>query len=57
MSESNESTNISVDVASMSSVDVDQLNARVADKAKDRARSFIGSVVSGRRTTFRAPAR
>jgi serine/threonine protein kinase len=48
MSESNESTNISVDVASMSSVDVDQLNARVADKAQDRARSFIGSVVSGR---------
>jgi len=32
----------------MSSVDVDQANVRVADKAQDRARAFIGSVVSGR---------
>lgn len=48
MSESSESTNISVGVASVSSVDVDQANAKIADKARDRARAFIGSVVSGR---------
>jgi serine/threonine protein kinase len=48
MAESNESTNISVGTASVSSVDVDQANARVADKAQQSARSFIGTVVSGR---------
>jgi len=46
--ESNESTNISVGEASVSSVDVDQANARAADKAQDRARAFIGTVISGR---------
>jgi serine/threonine protein kinase len=50
--ESNESTNISVGVTSMSSVtvdvDVDLANAKVADKAAQSARSFIGTVVSGR---------
>lgn len=48
MSESNESTNISVNVASVSSVDVDQANATAANKAQERARAFIGTVVSGR---------
>jgi eukaryotic-like serine/threonine-protein kinase len=48
MSESNESTNISVGEASVSTVDVDHANARVAEQAQERARSFIGSVVSGR---------
>jgi eukaryotic-like serine/threonine-protein kinase len=48
MSESNESTNISVGEASVSTVDIDQANARAVDKAQERARSFIGTVVSGR---------
>lgn len=48
MSSTNESTNISVGEASVSTTDVDQANARVADKAQDRARAFIGTVISGR---------
>ncbi|HMY16128.1 MAG TPA: serine/threonine-protein kinase, partial [Polyangium sp.] len=48
MSATNESTNISVGEASVSGVDVDQANAKVADTAQDRARAFIGTVVSGR---------
>lgn len=48
MSSSNESTNISVGEASVSTTDVDQANARVADKAQDRARAFIGTVISER---------
>jgi len=50
MSERSESTNISVGVASVSNVDVDvdHANARVAGKAQDRARAFIGSVISDR---------
>ena len=47
-SSSNESTNISVGVASLSSVDVDQANAIVADEAKEHARALIGTVISGR---------
>jgi eukaryotic-like serine/threonine-protein kinase len=48
MSSTNESTNISVGEASVSSTDVDQANARVVDKVQDRARAFIGTVISGR---------
>lgn len=48
MSAKNESTNISVGEASVSGVDVDQANAKAADKAQERARAFIGTVVSGR---------
>ncbi len=48
MSESIESTNISVGEGGASNVDVDQANAKVADDARDRARAFIGTVVSGR---------
>ncbi len=47
-SSSNESTNISVGVASLSSVDVDQANAIVVDEAKEQARALIGTVISGR---------
>jgi eukaryotic-like serine/threonine-protein kinase len=47
-SKSNDSSNISVRDASVSTADVDQANARAADKAQDRARAFIGTVISGR---------
>jgi len=48
MSSSNDSTNNSVGTASVSSVDVDEANARAVDKVQDRARSIIGTVISGR---------
>lgn len=48
MSSSNESTNISVGEASVSTVDVEKANARVVGTAQEQADSLIGSVISGR---------
>ncbi|MBK9262567.1 MAG: serine/threonine protein kinase [Polyangiaceae bacterium] len=48
MSSSNESTNITVGTASVSNMDVDKANEKVVDKAEDRARAIIGTVISGR---------